>query len=49
MEKREHLPVGSEAPDFTLLAAGGKTIHLREYRGRKNVVLAFHPLAWTSL
>jgi len=48
MERKEPLAVGSEAPDFALQAAGGKTIHLREYRGSKNVVLAFHPLAWTS-
>lgn len=42
------LPVGSEASDFTLSAVGGEEITLSAYRGKKNVVLAFHPLAWTS-
>jgi hypothetical protein len=43
------LPVGSEAPDFTLPAVGGEEINLKAYRGKKKVVLAFHPLAWTSV
>lgn len=49
MERKEALAVGSEAPDFTLPAVGGQEITLSAYRGRKNVVLAFHPLAWTSV
>ena len=49
MERREPLAVGSEAPDFALPTAGGKMVRLHEYRDKKNVVLAFHPLAWTSV
>ncbi len=42
--------VGAVAPDFTLPAtavAGAKTVTLSEYRGKKHVVLAFFPLAFT--
>lgn len=49
MERKEPLTVGSEAPDFTLPTAGGEEVTLSAYRGKKNVVLAFHPLAWTSV
>jgi peroxiredoxin Q/BCP len=37
-----HLAPGAPAPDFTLAAAGGRTIRLRDYRGRV-VVLYFYP------
>jgi len=49
MATKQPLAVGSEAPDFTLPTAGGKEITLSAYRGKKNVVLAFHLLAWTSV
>jgi len=49
MERKEPLPVRSEAPDFTLPAVGGEEVTLSNYRGRKNAVLALHPLAWTSV
>ncbi len=48
------LKVGDVAPDFTLPAAITKPevqridVQLSEYRGRKNVVLAFHPFAFTA-
>ncbi len=47
----ERLPVklGDVAPDFTLPAVGDRKITLSDYRGKQNVVLAFHPLAWTSV
>jgi peroxiredoxin len=40
--------VGQEAPDFTLPATIGDTITLSQYRGQKNVVLAFYVLDWTD-
>jgi peroxiredoxin len=40
--------VGSEAPDFTLKSATGETITLSQYRGTKNVVLAFFPYAFSG-
>ena len=42
------LKVGDEAPDFTLLDNHWKQVHLSEYRGKKNVVLAFYVLAFTE-
>lgn len=41
--------VGDRAPDFKLKSAGGKPMELAQYRGDKNVVLLFFPLAWTSV
>lgn len=41
--------VGQQAPDFKLPAAGDKTVQLSDYRGQKNVILSFHPLAWTGI
>jgi peroxiredoxin len=37
------LNVGDEAPDFNLPASTGDKITLSQYRGQKNVVLAFFP------
>ncbi len=42
------LKVGDTAPDFTLPATNGKTVRLSDYRGKKNVVLAFYVLAFTG-
>ena len=44
--ENEGLPVGSEAPDFTLLDANGRRVSLSEFRGQ-NVVLVFYPLDWS--
>jgi peroxiredoxin len=43
------LTAGQEAPDFELRSHKGKTVKLSDFRGRKNVVLAFHPLAFTPV
>jgi cytochrome oxidase Cu insertion factor (SCO1/SenC/PrrC family) len=45
---KTHLKVGDAAPDFTLPATDGKTYTLSEFRGKKNVVLAFYVLAFTG-
>jgi len=53
----QQLSVGDEAPDFTLPATGDtagrgqkqKSISLKSYRGKKNVVLAFFPAAFTPV
>jgi cytochrome oxidase Cu insertion factor (SCO1/SenC/PrrC family) len=42
------LKVGDAAPDFTLPATNGKTVRLSDYKGKKNVVLAFYVLAFTG-
>jgi AhpC/TSA family len=45
------LKVGDVAPDFTLLAFDGKElkkVSLQDYRGKKNVALAFFVFAFTG-
>ncbi len=42
------LKPGDMAPDFTLLDNHWKQVHLSDYRGKKNVVLAFYVLAFTG-
>jgi peroxiredoxin (alkyl hydroperoxide reductase subunit C) len=43
------LPVGSLAPDFSLSNQHRSAVSLVGFRGRKNVVVAFHPLAFTPV
>ena len=43
------LPVGSLAPDFELHSHRGGTVRLSQFRGTHNVVVAFHPLAFTPV
>jgi cytochrome oxidase Cu insertion factor (SCO1/SenC/PrrC family) len=45
---KTHLKVGDAAPDFTLPATDNKTYTLSEFKGKKNVVLAFYVLAFTG-
>jgi peroxiredoxin (alkyl hydroperoxide reductase subunit C) len=43
------LKVGQLAPDFALRDQRKELVRLSDYRGEKNVVLAFFPLAWTPV
>jgi thioredoxin-dependent peroxiredoxin len=43
-----HLGVGDTAPGFSLSASNGKTVSLADYLGKKKVVLAFFPKAFTG-
>lgn len=51
----EVLKVGEVAPDFALPGVITNPevqrieVKLSDYRGRKNVVIAFHPFAFTAL
>lgn len=40
---------GEPAPDFALRSTNGETVRLSEFRGKKNVLVAFFPLAFTSV
>ena len=42
------LKVGDVAPDFTLRSDQGAMVKLSDYRGKKNVILAFYVLAFTG-
>jgi peroxiredoxin len=41
--------IGQKAPDFTLKAVSGKVVSLKDYDGKKNVVISFVPAAWTPV
>ncbi|MDY6869047.1 MAG: peroxiredoxin [Actinomycetota bacterium] len=43
------LDVGTEAPDFTLKDQNGQPVTLGDFRGAKNVLLVFFPLAFTGI
>jgi hypothetical protein len=43
-----HLKVGDHAPDFELTDTEGQKVRLSDFRGKKNVVLAFYVLAFTG-
>jgi peroxiredoxin len=40
---------GAVAPDFTLPCHNGPKVTLSQFRGKKNIVLAFYPLDWTPV
>ena len=43
------LEAGTEAPDFTLKDQNGQPVTLSSFRGVKNVLLVFFPLAFTGI
>lgn len=43
------LTAGVSAPDFTVASTSGRDVALSGFRGHKNVLLAFFPLAFTSV
>jgi peroxiredoxin Q/BCP len=42
------LKVGDPAPAFSLPSTTGKTVSLSDFKGKKKVVLAFYPKAFTG-
>jgi len=42
------IQVGAEAPDFVLKDQNGQVVQLSSFRGVKNVLLVFYPLAFTG-
>src|ERR1041385_6986348 len=49
IDSKPKLRVGDPAPDFKLPAVNGGQISLRQFRGKKNVVLSFVPAAFTPV
>jgi hypothetical protein len=45
---KTNLKVGDTAPDFSLLSDKWEQVKLSDYRGKKNVILAFYVLAFTG-
>ena len=46
------LKVGDQAPDFSVQSVTGETkgtFTLSDYKGKKNVVIAFYVLNWTPV
>ena len=43
------LPIGSEAPDFTLMDQHGSPFRLSDLRGEKSVLLVFYPAAFIGV
>ncbi len=43
------IQTGSEAPDFDLAIDKASRARLADFRGRRNVLLVFHPFAWTPV
>ncbi len=41
--------VGDNAPDFELEDQNGKKVRLSQYRGKKNILLAFFPFAFSPV
>jgi peroxiredoxin len=45
---KTHLKVGDMAPDFELPSTQGGKVKLSDFRGKKTVVVAFFPAAFTG-
>jgi peroxiredoxin len=45
---KTNLKVGDTAPEFTLLSDDWKPVKLSDFRGKKNVILAFYVLSFTG-
>jgi peroxiredoxin len=45
---RTNLKPGDTAPDFTLMSNQWNPVKLSDFRGKKNVILAFYVLAFTG-
>jgi len=43
------IETGNEAPDFDLEVSRPQRVRLADFRGQRNVLLVFHPFAWTAI
>jgi len=43
------IETGAEAPEFDLEVDGAERLRLADFRGRRNVLLVFHPFAFTPV
>src|SRR5215207_6033563 len=43
------IETGSDAPDFDLKVDSSTRVRLSDFRGRRNLLLVFHPFAFTAV
>jgi mycoredoxin-dependent peroxiredoxin len=43
------IETGTDAPEFDLQVRGSERVRLADFRGRRNVLLVFHPFAYTAV
>ena len=43
------IQTGNQAPEFDLEVRPGERVRLTDFRGRSNVLLVFHPFAFTQV
>ena len=43
------IETGNEAPHFDLEVSRPQRVRLADFRGQRNVLLVFHPFAWTAI
>ena len=43
------IEVGAQAPDFVLKDQNNQEVRLSDFRGKRNVLLAFYPLTFTNI
>ena len=46
--RKMKLKVGDAAPDFSMVGSDGKTYTLSQFKGKKGVVIAWFPKAFTG-
>ena len=49
IDSKTKLKIGDKAPNFSLQSVSGNEISLKQYLGKKNVVISFVPAAWTPV
>ena len=49
MVQQRMIQTGSRAPEFDLEVDGSRRVRLGDFRDQRNVLLVFHPFAWTSV
>ena len=49
MVQQRMIETGTEAPEFDLKVSGSQRVRLADFRGKRNVLLVFHPFAWTAI
>jgi peroxiredoxin len=46
---QQRIGTGSQAPEFDLEVDRSRRVRLSDFRGKRNVLLVFHPFAWTPV